>query len=110
MPELATNPSNVYLSLERQAFADFGGNRVDPISGMQALDATLFGGDLTSPTLSQFTLDLDAGQIILSFSEVVDFVVFDPSCSHLRVRRRYSNFQASLWSRHPELSITSPAK
>ena len=76
---LATHMNNVYLSLESTAFADFGGNGVDLISGMQALDVTEFGGDLVSPTLSQFTLDLDAGQITLSFSEVVDAVIFDPS-------------------------------
>ena len=79
MPELATHPTNVYMSLESSAFADFGGNGVNSISGMQALDADLFGGDLTPPRLSQFILDLNTGQIVLSFSEVVDFVVFDPS-------------------------------
>ena len=59
--------------------ADFGENGVNSISGMEALDTTMFGGDFISPFVSQFTLDLNTNQITLSFSEVIDVAIFDQS-------------------------------
>ena len=79
MLELATSIDNIYISLDSTSFADFGGNGVNPVSGMQALNATEFGGDLIPPFVSRFTLDLNVGQITISFSEVVDIANFDPS-------------------------------
>ena len=91
MVNLATSINNVYLSLDSTAFADFGGNGVEPISGMEALDASMFGGDLIPPTVSGFTLDLNLGQITVSFSEVVNIVGFDASSISLQSSRTSPN-------------------
>ena len=77
--ELATTVNNVYLSLDSIAIADFGANGVFPISGMKALDTNVFGTDLIAPKVSHFTLDMDAGEILMTFTEVVRVDIFDPS-------------------------------
>ena len=109
MIDLATSVSNVYLSLDSTAFADFGGNGVEPISGMEALDASLFGGDLIAPTVSGFTLDLNRGQFIVSFSEVVNIVGFDSSSISLQSSRTSASdaFAFSALTQLPSLDAVS---
>ena len=84
MSDLATDPTNIFLSLSGDAISDFGGNRETAISGMNALNASAYGGDLTRPTVSAVSLDLNSGVLTITFSEVVDISIFDSSSIQLQ--------------------------
>ena len=66
---IATNASNTWLRFTAQLGDDMAGNSVVPFE-YYAVD--LFEDDSVSPILEGFTYDANNGQIILSFSEIVN--------------------------------------
>ena len=78
-PLLATNQSNTFMTIRASTIDDVFGNDILAITNGKAIMASRFITDDTTPYLEQFNLDLDEGQIILNFSETINFDTLDPS-------------------------------
>ena len=70
---LYANLSTSYLAISPDVVADMNGNQVQAVAPSNALPASDFVNDTTSPFLESFDLDMDAGGLLLlTFSETVD--------------------------------------
>ena len=97
LDELATGFDNIFLSAASSAWADFGQTPINPVSNMAALRPTNFSQDLTPPSLDAVVLDLDAGELILSFSEVIDLTSLDVSSLQLQTESNASSATAEVF-------------
>lgn len=73
---LATGVQNTFISATYQTVLDMNSNNLVPISDQNALQASNFTNDTTSPVLLSFNLDMNTGVLELSFSETVDSLTF----------------------------------
>ncbi|XP_065886866.1 uncharacterized protein [Dysidea avara] len=69
---LFTSLSTSFLSIESSAISDMAGNPVVPITRENAENASFFITDMTLPILTNFSLDMDSGLLLTTFSETVD--------------------------------------
>ena len=69
--QLATNSSNTYLSLDEGSTLDVSGNPVLPIDISDPLPVSNITADTTNPSLVSYTLDMDNGELNLTFTETV---------------------------------------
>ncbi len=69
---LATSESDTYLSVTELAIQDMNGNKLTAISPYNALSVSAYGSDSIRPLLESFDLDMDSGEITLTFSETVN--------------------------------------
>ena len=97
LDELATMSDNVFLSATSSAWTDFGRTPINPVSSMAALRPTNFSQDLTPPFLDVVVLDLDSGELILNFSEVVDLTFLDASSLQLQTESNASTATAEVF-------------
>lgn len=68
---LATGQANSFLTLGRGAFKDLSnGNDIEPQT--TGLPVTVFVRDSVPPSILNFTLDVDNGQLILTFDDVMN--------------------------------------
>ena len=74
---LGTNQSDTYLSFTNGTVLDMFDNPIDEISTEAAIQAASFVPDATSPELIGFCLDMNTGQLTLTFSESVDVNTFN---------------------------------
>ena len=70
--ELAVSLDTTYLSLDEGTTVDTNDNPSTEVPSTSAITASNFIGDLTSPVLESFLLDLDTDSLVLTFSETVD--------------------------------------
>ena len=77
--QLATEPSNTFLSFTSSAVQDLYGNPVVSVPPFSALQTSSFTEDSTQPELLRFILDLNIGYLSLSFSEAVEISTFTPT-------------------------------
>ena len=77
LPYLATNESNTYLSISSLAIKDMNGNDVVEINDTEALRVNLFMNDNTRPALLSYDLNMNTGQLILTFTETVNTSLLD---------------------------------
>ena len=77
--DLATSVENSYLTVTANLIQDIQGRDIKPIADGQALQATTFTPDTTAPVLHSWFLDLDSGELGLSFSETVDALTLNAS-------------------------------
>ena len=77
IPDLATDIDDTYLSIERFTIADMNGNIVEEVSSFVPLQASTFIEDLVEPQLVSFDLDIDSGELFLTFSETVNVSTLD---------------------------------
>ena len=70
---IATNENTTWLVIEEDALVD-NNNRpvVELINGITAKQPVVYINDTTPPKLQRFDISLDAGTLVLSFSETVD--------------------------------------
>ena len=68
---LATTVNDTFLSISSLALKDMSGNPILPISQFVALEVTNLTNDMNMPYLVSYTLDMNAGTIMLTFSETV---------------------------------------
>ena len=68
---LASSMLTSYISITSQTIVDMNDNTVNGIPSLNALLASGFVRDDTNPTLDEFSLDLNEGLLILTFSETV---------------------------------------
>ena len=66
---LGTDEENTFISIVNSTIEDMNGNNVEPL---EALGAENVIPDITSPDLQAFSLDLNMGQLYLTFSETVN--------------------------------------
>ena len=69
---LATLPSNTFLSVIEAAILDMSDLPLMPVPHSLAFKVQSFYRDFVKPTLDAFTLDLDVGNLLLTFSETVN--------------------------------------
>ena len=69
---IGTGVSNTYLAIGSEAFVDLAGNYLPEIPISSALSAMTVVLDMTGPELRGFELDLNAGELVVTFSEPVD--------------------------------------
>lgn len=74
---LATSSADTYLSLTSYAIEDMVGNSVVEISEFDAQPVANFTPDVNRPMLESFDLDMDNGQLDLTFSETVNVTTLD---------------------------------
>eukprot|EP00042_Codosiga_hollandica_P059493 m.918095 g.918095 ORF g.918095 m.918095 type:complete len:4523 (+) comp60173_c0_seq1:4307-17875(+) len=72
IPPLATSVLKTYASFDEHLAADMFLNAITSVFSSQALSASAFYPDVTSPTLVSFDVDMNYGSLRLSFSEVVN--------------------------------------
>ena len=76
---LATGEFDTFISITDLAIADMNNNSVVAIANDSALSVTNFTRDMILPRLEAFDLDINAGVFTFHFSEVMDYVSFDPT-------------------------------
>ena len=76
---IATNSSDVFLVTGADLGEDTSGTPNLATDSVSAVGARNFEADVTHPELLSFTLDMDDGEVVLSFSDVVDAMTFDVS-------------------------------
>jgi hypothetical protein len=72
MINLATQNDNTYLSLADLAALDMNENPADTIVNTDGLKASDFTPDASPPTLDTFSINMNTGEILLTFSEPVE--------------------------------------
>jgi len=65
-----------YLSVRSTFAVDMAGNSIAPILSTAALRASSYQVDVTSPTLVQYELNMNIGELTLTFSETISEVSF----------------------------------
>lgn len=80
-PNVATSPTNTYLSLEPRTVVDlsYERNMARVISNAAAQLALIYVPDQSPPVIDTFALDLDANTLTLEFSEPILVNTFSPS-------------------------------
>ena len=80
--ELATGAQNTFINITADALTDYYDNAFSGLD--QGLQAAEYIPDTASPDLQSFSVDLNASQIILTFSESVDVSTLDVTMITLR--------------------------
>ena len=81
---LAKNVSTSYLTASAMLAQGFNGLNMIAVVDGKALLASSYVPDTTPPSLSNFTLDMNTGQLFLTFSEVVDILMLNASLISLQ--------------------------
>ena len=68
---LATNITNTFISFRSSLIRDISGLEVIPVQSSSAIGPRLYFPDQVNPSLSSFSLDMNAGLVTLTFSEAV---------------------------------------
>ena len=74
---IATSRENTYITITPELASDMSGNQVNEIINGRGLQVSSFFEDLTAPVLNEFHLDMDEGELHLTFSETVNAMSFD---------------------------------
>ena len=69
---LAASFSTSYISMTAQTLVDMNNNMLSEIPMSDALQVSMFTDDSTNPVLLGYELDLNAGTLLLNFSETID--------------------------------------
>ena len=69
---LATDRNTTALSMAGKTITDMSYNPVDDISHESAMLPSSYAPDTTPPTLDAFSLDMNAGMLVLHFSEAIE--------------------------------------
>ena len=76
---LARNEDDTYITIAAFLIDDRNGFDVAPITDGKAIPVDVFVPDDIPPVLNNFTMDMDMGQILLTFSDTVNSTTFDPT-------------------------------
>ena len=79
LSDLATNESNTFIALTSATVVDMNNNEVVPVGQDNAIMAEEILLDENPPYLRHFHLDMDEGQLLLTFNETVNASSLDPS-------------------------------
>ena len=85
---LATSHNDTFLAFSLDTIRDMNNNRIEPrLSGKQV---RRFTEDTVPPRLESFVLDLNSGELLLTFTETVRASTFDPTSANLRTEPKLS--------------------
>ena len=76
---LATDNSTTWLTLQAYAIDDAFGNDVLAITNGKAIQVNNFSADVTDPAVSRVVLDLDNGELRISFTDTIDHTLLNVS-------------------------------
>ena len=74
---IATSRENTYITVTPELVSDMSSNRVVEIINGRGLQVSSFFEDIIFPVLDEFHLDMDEGELHLTFSETVNANSFD---------------------------------
>ena len=77
--DVGTGRDDTFLSFTNITVSDTAGNPVNPISSNSGKQVVNYTSDITAPRLEGFDFDVDSGLLILSYSETIDILAFDPT-------------------------------
>ena len=104
---VATMTSNTYISLGGGVVEDCGGDPATALNPSSALQASRFVPDTTRPKIVYFNLDLDEGELVLLFSEVVNVSSFTPTAIAIQRFSSVSTPSTSIQGAEQFLVLTS---
>eukprot|EP00035_Acanthoeca_spectabilis_P018800 m.403424 g.403424 ORF g.403424 m.403424 type:complete len:6121 (+) comp16790_c1_seq2:183-18545(+) len=78
-PGLFTNINTSFVTITATSIRDMAGNFISAVSNGNAVGATAFIDDATDPILQSFDVDMNSGQLTLSFSETVEILSLNSS-------------------------------
>ena len=70
--DLATSAANMFLSFTSNITRDYAFNEAEPIAFSNAVSVSSLIPDNTPPTLINFSLDYDTGELMLVYDETID--------------------------------------
>lgn len=79
IPGLATRSSDTDIVITSSALNDTNGNQLREITSAERQPVSIYSPDITQPELTNFELDLNLGQLFLSFTETINGSSFDPT-------------------------------
>ena len=75
--DLATSAANTFLSFTSNITTDYAFNEAEPIASSNAVSVSRLIPDTTPPTLISFSLDMDAGELMLTYNEPINASSFN---------------------------------
>ena len=96
---LASNDTNTFLTATSVGVRDVANQTLQPVLLSNAINVTNFTADTTNPSLRQWLIEIDSGNVTLIFSETVD-VLFSMRPAEITIQ----NTQSSTPSRNITLS------
>ena len=99
---LATMEGDTYLSFDALFILDMNANLVRPVTNSRASQASTVFPDETPPTLVSFTLDLEKGSLLLSFSETIH-----PNTFNITEITLHNNAPAAYYEEFPITYLSS---
>ena len=69
MSGIATNSSNTFITFTSDFISDFNNNSVTPVPDDEAMAVETYEQDTSSPEITNFTLNLEDGTLVVSFDE-----------------------------------------
>ena len=104
LTEVATSRNNTYLSINSSAIDDMNENAVVQIPSNNALQVSNFVQDQILPALVSFSLDVNTGILVLTFSETVNATTLNISAISLQSQDSFlSNESYTLFDGIPPL-------
>ena len=77
--DLATSAGNTFLSFSSNITTDYAFNEAEPIASSNAVPVFSFIPDTTPPMLIGFSLDMNSGELMLTYDEAISESSFEPS-------------------------------
>jgi hypothetical protein len=81
---VALNASTAWLAHSEDLIRDMAGNACVAIDGTASLPVSDYIGDDTRPQLSSWSLNMDTGELLLTFDEPVDASTFEATAAKLQ--------------------------
>ena len=77
--DLATSTANTFLSFTSNITGDYAFNEVEPIASSNAVPVSSLIPDTTPPMFIDFSLDMNTGELTLTYDEIINASSFDPT-------------------------------
>jgi predicted ribosome-associated RNA-binding protein Tma20 len=115
---LATSTDSSYLILTASAIDDMNSNNVNAILDGSAMQVSSYTSDATVPTVTDWTLNINTGAMVINFSETMDQTI-DVDETKISIQESNNTSTAgqyytltdstSVWTDHNTLTITLSA-
>ena len=107
--DLATNSNNTFLVIDAATILDTSGNTVVEINDTEAVQVSDLIPDTTSPVLESFDLDMNNGELTLTFSESVLSHTLTPTAFTLQVMSSLALVDSQLYYTLMSANVTVTA-
>ena len=69
--DLLTSRDDTYIAIDREGLMDMAGNELIEVFPFNAEQVTMFSPDMIPPEIVNYTIDIDQGNLLLTFTETV---------------------------------------